>query len=601
MFQRVQSVARCWSVTTRRLQLLSTGQVYQLEQNEHLLKSVEEKLKPLSAILAIKELSEDTTKEDAQNALKLVLKKDPKADQKLVQIIKTLEDEKVGSLRTKSLVNTIKILQILGVPPETFCLQNLENALTWQARTCTIRDLSMLLSFSSARRSQSSTIEKLYREVVQTLERRWVEIEDAQTIIGIIHYSEAFHTTFRAKIEDRTIELAEKFSPREIAMILKEMGSQKRRTVPVLRALGYHLIKSKDELDLKSISDVLFALNKLAFRDVELMEGLCDRATSALLLSTSEVDYAPTSVIRSMLTSLGQSRLRHTPLLDQITTWLTNNEDKLESKDLLAFLLTTASLNYVSPGSEHLLTVVQDQLTQSALESEASKSDIMWLDVVWSLAVLNMATPAHFESVLSTDFYNQILYAHDHRNVRAILKLLNVNAAAQFLLTGGYNGPIINVDGDPLLRDVGSSSPRSVDRTKLLDTVFDSFYALASPPDYLLQHVNTTMGFSVDAEAVFEHGKPLSPIQDFSCLSSSMPKAKLPRDAKRVAIKVLSYNDCLLSSSELSGLNKLCKTLLEARGYSVLFIRHDDLKAHHQKVEKIKMLEAKLKTLLSST
>ena len=45
--------------------------------------------------------------------------------------------------------------------------------------------------------------------------------------------------------------------------------------------------------------------------------------------------------------------------------------------------------------------------------------------------------------------------------------------------------------------------------------MLDTFHSLASPPDNLLQDINTTMGFSVDAEAVFETStqKPLGPIQ----------------------------------------------------------------------------------------
>ena len=118
------------------------------------------------------------------------------------------------------------------------------------------------------------------------------------------------------------------------------------------------------------------------------------------------------------------------------------------------------------------------------------------------------------------------------------------------------------------------------------------------------------MGFVLDAEAVFEvkSGKPIGPIQELALLGrdvmpqNELPAAKdLPVETKRVALMILSFNDCLIGSPKhLSGLSNLCKRLLEARGYSVMIVRHDDVKHNHKKVEKVKILEAKLKQTLSS-
>jgi hypothetical protein len=50
--------------------------------------------------------------------------------------------------------------------------------------------------------------------------------------------------------------------------ILKDLGSKKRRTVPLLRSLSYHLTRSLHELDLKTISDCLYAVKELSYKDV---------------------------------------------------------------------------------------------------------------------------------------------------------------------------------------------------------------------------------------------------------------------------------------------------------------------------------------------
>ena len=67
----------------------------------------------------------------------------------------------------------------------------------------------------------------------------------------------------------------------------------------------------------------------------------------------------------------------------------------------------------------------------------------------------------------------------------------------------------------------------------------------------------------------------------------------------RVAILIVGYHDCLVGSSELSGLSALFVRLLESHQYKTLIIRHDDLKPQHKKIDRIKILEQKLRTLLA--
>ncbi len=151
---------------------------------------------------------------------------------------------------------------------------------------------------------------------------------------------------------------------------------------------------------------------------------------------------------------------------------------------------------------------------------------------------------------------------------------------------------------------------QKVDRTQLLANIFDAFHSLASPPSFLIKDINTGMGFILDAEAVFESAtaKPHGSILEIALLgrnvvpSGDLPPAKpLPSGTKRVGLMILAFNDCLLGDTkELTGLIGLCKRLLESLDYSVMIVRHDDVKHNHQKLEKVKILEAKLKTVLSS-
>jgi hypothetical protein len=152
----------------------------------------------------------------------------------------------------------------------------------------------------------------------------------------------------------------------------------------------------------------------------ELLDALCDS------LKVDDVTSHP--VVRSVLTSLGQIKFLHRGLLDQVTTWLAKRMDAATVKDLVTYLLTTATLNYVPNNSEDLYNVsiasmiprslstwsnnhLQEILQRVTFESvkKDNSSELIWLDVVWSLSVLGKQSSTHLETVLSSDFYNKLL------------------------------------------------------------------------------------------------------------------------------------------------------------------------------------------------
>ena len=100
------------------------------------------------------------------------------------------------------------------------------------------------------------------------------------------------------------------------------------------------------------------------------MDGLCDLAEQKFTISDvgelSEITQEQQILLaRSILTSLGQMKYLHKGLLDSLATLMTSklndggniNETALQSKDLAAFLLATATLNYCPNNSEKLYEV----------------------------------------------------------------------------------------------------------------------------------------------------------------------------------------------------------------------------------------------------
>ena len=56
-------------------------------------------------------------------------------------------------------------------------------------------------------------------QVVRSLERRWVEIVDGRTFVGVLHYPECFSEQYLVKLEDRMTELAETLSTSDLVLV----------------------------------------------------------------------------------------------------------------------------------------------------------------------------------------------------------------------------------------------------------------------------------------------------------------------------------------------------------------------------------------------
>ena len=51
------------------------------------------------------------------------------------------------------------------------------------------------------------------------MERRWVEITEGRSFVGVMHYPECFTEHFIVKLEDRMIELAEMLPTSDLVLV----------------------------------------------------------------------------------------------------------------------------------------------------------------------------------------------------------------------------------------------------------------------------------------------------------------------------------------------------------------------------------------------
>ena len=224
----------------------------------------------------------------------------------------------------------------------------------------------------------------------------------------------------------------------DLVLILNQLGRKKRRNLPLLKAIAFYICKHKNMLDIKQISDCLYSFNQLSFKVMSVVdlrnddwradvcfqdkisvESLC----SELVNKVAEVESSP--VLRSLLTSLGQLKYRHLPLMDAIMSWYQAKLDigtPLATKDMTTLVRTLASINYCPEKHSKLLNHVVQEISQL----KKSLPELVWLDAVWSLTLIGLVNTDLLESVLNTNFQH-VLQQNNNNNPGATLKLLNIN------------------------------------------------------------------------------------------------------------------------------------------------------------------------------
>lgn len=90
-----------------------------------------------------------------------------------------------------------------------------------------------------------------------------------------------------------------------LIQMIVALASSQRRSIPLLRALSYHLSKGSEPLSIQLSVDVLYALSRLSFRDQSLIDRICSDVIPQL---TPQVK---TSLIRKLFNTVGHLKYRH--------------------------------------------------------------------------------------------------------------------------------------------------------------------------------------------------------------------------------------------------------------------------------------------------
>jgi len=509
-------------------------------------------------------------------------------DTRFQDLLKNLEND-LRFAEPLKIISILKTVEKLGVEEDGYVVKNLENAVLWVARSCSIKELIRSFSFFASR-SSSPQKKRMVDDILTIVERRWVEFQEGHHLQAMLLHSSLLSPDLVGKLEDRLQDNVEDIPVNQLVEILSTYAKSTRgRNIPVLRSLGFHISKNRTFLNIKEISDVLFAFNKLSYKNQDTIERIC-YALEPLIVENDNL-----SVIRSILTSLGQLKFRQSEVLDKICDWYNTRieENKtVESRDMSTLLLTLANLNHIPLDKEPFLQKLESRLKYEDFK-DLKRGNSIWIDIVWSLLVLKRPIAQHAYRVLSPEFIKSLI---DGEKLQInTSKLLNINEAVRSL-GESYTGP--RLSNDVIAELLQLSAISSGNKIKFRKFVMETLSTLFPPPRFAHEDVKTKFGVNIDVEVIADSkAKPLM-IEPYSIqINPENPPKELPADASRMAILTTPFQECLISG-EMSGATSLAVSLLQANGYKTLVIDHKTIDRSMKAISRIQKLDVLVKQVL---
>ncbi|MBZ3885665.1 Protein TBRG4 [Sciurus carolinensis] len=432
-----------------------------------------------------------------------------------------------------TLVKLLRSLYILELPKTSKELQSVEQEVRWRLRRLKYKHLAFLAE-SCATSMQEQHSQELLAELLVHLERRWTEIEDGRTVVAIMMKAGHLSESLMNRLEDKCLELVEQFGPDELRKVLVTLAAQNRRSVPLLRAISYHLVQKPLPLTKGMLLDLAYAYGKLSFHQTQVSQRL---AADLLSLMPS---LTPGEVARCAK-SFAFLKWLNLPLFEAFAQ-------------------------------------VHERLDPTLTSLEPT----LQVDLVWALCVLQQVREVELQAVLHPGFHTRFLEGKCLKDQSTLQKLLHINATA-LLEHPDYKGPLL-----PASALAPRPSAPDKKMTPLQKELQETLKVLLGSSDRGCLEVATRYGWVLDAEVLLDADGQFLPLRDFVAphLVQPVGNQPLPLEAKRVAFLRWEFPNFNSRSKDLLGRFVLARRHVLAAGFLVVDVPYYEwleLKSEWQK------------------
>lgn len=436
-----------------------------------------------------------------------------------------------------------------------------------------LHNLCLCLSYHV--RYQETDLQKQVVRLLQSRIRSQVaHASSVSDIIWLLDVSEHVgDRKFVLEVEDRALQLMGSLRPQDIRLLVRALARLKLRPTPLLQAAAFYLGKGHGGASLKEVVTLMHALRSLSFPEPAVLLQLSEAFLSQL------DDGAKPSLVSACLTSIGQVAWRHPELLEACATWIVRHTSECRPHDLVSCLLALARLQYVPDCSPQLFPLLLEHLTPDRFQEVPA----VWLDLVWSLALLGLAEKHHLESVLRPNFYTPLLEQSSQAAASLRHKLLNIIAVSDLEFPDRPRFPKDVISS--LLEDHKVAEPGALHKS-----VRDALSNLAPLGRYLLPNPSLPYGIAADGEMIVD--KNLQPV---------LLESTVQPEHKRIALVVLDFKDLTLHSQVPTGSNVLRMRLLKKLGYVTLEVPYTEYDERKPVLQRVKYLQEKLRLCCQCT